>query len=382
MLHPDEIRRLCLRKYPAFLRAIIMEKGFFPLEIPFGQPSTTDEWEKLRRDIRTLAQDDIGYRIEWSEINTRRWGKQKLPRRVWFENEAEFLRAIHKEKEIDVFRCNVKLTRQMCPMLESWLLANTLRLVEFADSWLGLLKMCQYFLAHPFPKVYAREIQVEVGTKFVERHETILRGLLDHILPESAKVNAERFEERFGLRFDEPLIRFRLLDNSLRDRLHLSVDDLAVPLSQFRSQNWSHLTVVITENKMRTTFLTLPSIPNGLGIWGGGGAAELLKSVDWLSTCQIFYWGDIDVHGFHILSSLRRAFPMIKSVMMDESTLEQFRNYAVKAMPARYQDIGGLTKEEGQIYQTVNTEAVLLEQEKIPHSHASQMLSQALRYPG
>jgi hypothetical protein len=255
MLHPDEIRRLCLRKYPAFLRAVIMDERFFPLEIPFGQPSTTDGWETLRHEIRNLLQADVGYRIEWSEINTRRWGKQKLPRRVWFEDEAEFLRAINKDSEIHIFRDNVKLTRQMCPMLEGWLLANTLRLVEFADSWSDLLKVCKYFLVHPFPKIYAREIPVEVDTKFVERHQGILQSLLDHILPESAKVNADRFEERFGLRFDEPLIRFRLLDSGLKDRLHLPVDDLAVPLSQFRSRNWSHLTVVITENKMRTTFL-------------------------------------------------------------------------------------------------------------------------------
>ena len=69
-----------------------------------------------------------------------------------------------------------------------------------------------------------------------------------------------------------------------------TVEDLAVPLSQFRAFDWSDLAFLITENKM--TFLTLPPISRAIGIWGGGGAAELLTLVDWLAGCRHFYWGD------------------------------------------------------------------------------------------
>jgi hypothetical protein len=107
-----------------------------------------------------------------------------------------------------------------------------------------------------------------------------LRSLLDFVLPAAAIADTSRFEERFGLRYEEPPIRFRLLDPALKAPFCLPLDDLSVPLSQFRSLGWHSLTVLIVENKM--TFLTLPALPNTLGVFGGG-AAELLASVGWLA---------------------------------------------------------------------------------------------------
>lgn len=376
MLQPDDIARLCQRKYSAFLKAVVAKEAFFPLEVRFGRPSTTAEWETLRNEITTLVDGNLGYRIEWTETNTRRWGRQRFPERVWFENEREFLRAIRKDHETERLRVNLTLTREQCSQLEPWLSSNVMRVVEFADAWSGLLKVCCYFLAHPRPGLYTRELPVGVDTKFIERHQGILRSLLDFLLPESAKNESDRFEERFGLRFDEPLIRFRLLDAQLKSRLGLPVDDLAVPLSQFRALDLGDLTVLIAENKM--TFLTLPLTSDALGIWGGGGAAELLSSVDWLARCRLLYWGDVDVHGFHILSRLRRTFPTLASLMMNETTLDQFTHLAVVARPATYEDVSGLTEDEQRAYERVCAKMLLLEQEKIPHVHATREIESVL----
>lgn len=381
MLKPDEIQRLCQRKYPAFLKSVVTGEQFFPLEIRFGRPSTTGEWETLQREISALAKADLGYRIEWAEMNTRRWGRQKFPERVWFEDEDQFLKALHKHEEVECFRTNLALTREQCPELESWLPANAINLVEFSIVWPELLRVCRYFLANPRPGLYARELPIEVNTKFIEQHEGIIRKLFDFLLPDTAKNDTDHFEERFGLRYDEPLIRFRLLHPELKRRLSLPVDDLAVPLSQFRSLAWKGLTVLITENKMRTTFLTLPPLPNSLGIWGGGGAAELLASVNWLADCQLLYWGDIDVHGFHILSRLRRAFPNLASVMMDEITLNTFSKFIVTANEATYESVSHLSVEEQHAYLRVRTKKLLLEQEKIPHSYAAPLLSSLVEKP-
>jgi hypothetical protein len=188
--------------------------------------------------------------------------------------------------------------------------------------------------------------------------------------------DAERFEERFGLRYDEPQIRFRVLDPVLRSELHLIAMDMALPLSQFRDLEWPAMNVVVVENKM--TFLTLPVLPRALGVWGGGGAAELLTSVRWLARCQLFYWGDLDVHGFHILSRLRRAFPSLASVMMDEATLTQFRGFAVSAKESGYESVAGLTSDEQLVYEHIQLNRLLLEQEKVPHSHAVAQLEVAV----
>jgi hypothetical protein len=377
MLSPDDIERLCQRKYPAFLRAVVTGQPFFPLEIRFGRPSTTEEWEKLRCEISSLAKGNLGYRVEWTETNTRRWGRQKFPDRVWFEDELGFLKAVRKHAEVEQFRRNLALTREVCPALNDWLPGNVASMIEFSDAWADLLEVCRYFLGHPRPGLYARELPIAVDTKSVERHQGILRSLLDFLLPDSAKTEAERFEERFGLHYDEPLIRLRLLDPGLKRRLSMPLDDLSVPLTQFRALMWSGLAVLITENKM--TFLTLPSCENALGIWGGGGAAELLTSVPWLRECRLFYWGDLDVHGFHILSRLRRVFPHLASMMMDETTLKQFRQHAVKAKPANYEDVSALIDEERRAYESVAASVLLLEQEKIPHAQAATRISELLR---
>lgn len=369
MLSPDDIARLCGRRYPLFLASIVTGTPFFPLEIRFGRPATTNEWETLRREITALAGRHLGYRIEWAETNTRRWGRQRFPQRVWFENEADFLHAVQKRDEVERFRANLALSRNRCPELEPWLAPNAARLVEFSDVWPDLLNVGRYFMSNPHPGLYVRELPVAVDTKFVERHQGILRNLLDFLLPEHAKTRFERFEQRFGLRFDEPLVRFRLLDPELKWRTRLPVDDLATPLSQFRTLGWSHLTVLISENKM--TFLTLPPLPNALGVWGGGAAAELLSTVPWLTECRILYWGDIDVHGFHILSRLRAVFPTARSVMMSETVLERFSSFVVPARSATFDTLTGLTESEHRTYLHVQAENILLEQEKIPNSFAT-----------
>lgn len=159
------------------------------------------------------------------------------------------------------------------------------------------------------------------------------------------------------------------------------MDDLSVPLSQFRALAWNGMTILITENKMRTTFLTLPPAQNALGIWGGGGAVELLNSVNWLLNCRLLYWGDIDVHGFQILSRLRRVFPNLRSVMMDEKTLDRFSEFIVVAKDTSYGGVTHLTIEEHLACERVRTNRLLLEQEKIPHSYAAPLLSSLLNDP-
>jgi hypothetical protein len=372
MLSPDDIRAMGIRRYPSYLRALVMAEAFFPLKIPFGRPSTSDEWPRLQKEITALATGTVGYRIEWTTVNTRRWGEQRMPERVWFDDEATYLQALGKKAEVNTLRGLLALTHDVCPELKDWLPDNVLRVVEFASVWRELLFVCRYFLVNPRPGVYARELPIAVDTKFVERHEGILRNLLDFLLPDSAKTDAPRFEQRFGLKYEEPQIRFRVLGEAMPIAASLPFTDVAVPLSQFASLGWSDLTIVIVENKR--TFLSLPSLAGAVGIWGGGGAAQLLVGAPWLAACRLFYWGDLDVHGFHILSQLRRAFPELASVMMDTTTLERFEAQCGSGKPATYEEVRLLNAEELVVYQRVRSNGLLLEQEKVTHDYAVERL--------
>ena len=91
---------------------------------------------------------------------------------------------------------------------------------------------------------------------------------------------------------------------------------------------------------------------------------------------EIYYWGDIDVNGFDILSKLREYFPNTKSFLMDTITYQDYSHLAistditVKSMPIN------LTEDEADLFnflakkQTGNR----LEQERIPFSFVKECL--------
>src|ERR1700677_251432 len=114
MLSPDQIRDFCRRRYADFLRSIVTGDAFFPLEVRFGRPKAGDDYGKMNREIKMLAEADYGYRLEWSDRTFRVLGEQKIPSRVWFESEAGFLKILGKDREVELFRCNLELTQREC----------------------------------------------------------------------------------------------------------------------------------------------------------------------------------------------------------------------------------------------------------------------------
>jgi hypothetical protein len=85
------------------------------------------------------------------------------------------------------------------------------------------------------------------------------------------------------------------------------------------------------------------------------------------------------VHGFHILSRLRRAFPALVSVMMDLPTLERFESDWGVGKPAAYEEVAHLTEAERAAYDVVRGRSLLLEQERIPHDYCVERLGSAVR---
>jgi hypothetical protein len=168
MLSPEDIRRRALSRYHDFLRSIVNGSSFFPLQVRFGKPSATEDFDKLRREITALNEANLGCSIEWTEVNSRRWGKQRLPERVEFVDETSYLRAFGKSKEVLRFRENLALTRERCPALITLVEARPLDVIEFADVWPGLLEVCCYFQSRPRPNLYARELPLSVDTKFID----------------------------------------------------------------------------------------------------------------------------------------------------------------------------------------------------------------------
>jgi hypothetical protein len=126
-------------------------------------------------------------------------------------------------------------------------------------------------------------------------------------------------------------------------------------------------------------FLTLPRLPNSIGIWGAGEAVSLLSECRWLQSCRILYWGDIDVRGFEILSRLRTNFPRTQSLLMGEATLRRFQRLALPGNGSKPGTPDNLAPEEQGAFNTVLSENLKLEQEKLPPDAAKQALQAAIQ---
>ena len=81
------------------------------------------------------------------------------------------------------------------------------------------------------------------------------------------------------------------------------------------------------------------------------------------------YWGDIDTHGFAILSQLRARFAHVESVLMDHATLMAHPHaWGEEDAPIRH-DLPHLAPDEQAVYDSLRDNAIRpnlrLEQEKI-----------------
>lgn len=115
------------------------------------------------------------------------------------------------------------------------------------------------------------------------------------------------FERRFGFLYDEPSIRYRILDESI---LPCSgYRDVSVNSSEFARHDIQGChTVFITENKVNG--LAFPPFKGGVVIFGLGYGVGDVATAAWLREKRVIYWGDIDTHGYGILSMLRGKIPM------------------------------------------------------------------------
>jgi hypothetical protein len=378
MITPDEIVAKAARAYLPFLRAWVRGESFAPLAIPAGVPPA--DFRTLERAVAALLdgskeQLGFGYTVELQTRATRAHGNQSLPVRVHISSAEDMLQLAGKTEEFAAFVCDVALIRATLPELEAWIAANPQHVIEQHGVWLELLRVCAYFQANPRPNLYIRELPIAVHTKFIEHHVGILTRLLDALLPTDAiEASEKHFERRYGLRGDAPLVRLRLLDPSLQTRLGLPLTDVAAPAAQLAALPCAGLRCIVVENKM--VFLTLPTLPNTLAIFGSGFQIQLLSELPWLRQCPIWYWGDLDAHGFQILARLRALFPQVVSLMMDEKTFDAFHDFVVTGTPSSIMELPQLTHDEQALFVNLARASLRLEQERISQAYAARRIQE------
>jgi hypothetical protein len=178
VLSPQEILEVARGRWPAALRAEVAGEDFFPLAIPFGRPATTSDFAAIRAALTRLATAECGWNILWEEVDTRKWGKQRWPRRLSFDSIEGLAGGLHLTEQLEAFREAVALARARCASLEPWLRARAHKIPELLSDWKELISVCAFYDANPFPRCFARQLPIAVGTKFIEEHTGILAEML------------------------------------------------------------------------------------------------------------------------------------------------------------------------------------------------------------
>jgi hypothetical protein len=372
MLSPADILDLASRRWPAVLRAEAAGSKLFPLQIPFGRPRTTADFAVLQRDIAALAAAVLPWRIDWQDIQTRKWGRQRWPVRVGFESAENLAAALDRSTQLQKFREALRLTRDVCPALEPWLQLKADRILDHLEYWPGVVAVCRYFNDHPKPRCFPRQIPAQVGTKFIEEHSGVLRELLDVVVGDRVNHEASDFCDRFHLLTEAPQVRFKFLDEELQHGLNWPVAECTVPLPAFAAMIWSVDRVLVVEN--RDVFLCLPRIPRTVGVFGAGKAASLLPQCDWMTRTEIVYWGDCDESGYGILSALRVRFPQTRSVLMDDAAWALWKHLAIPGKRDPSVRHLHLNPAERAALNAAIAGPWMLEQEKIPPCEAERAL--------
>ncbi|MBX0332947.1 hypothetical protein K3G39_06830 [Pontibacter sp. HSC-14F20] len=367
MITVEEIKRKADKLYPEVLRCAVLGAPLFPKEIRANKKLSSD-FSAMSRQLAPLIAESkdrkgYGYSICYEQVKTRLHGVQDRPASIVFDTLEDYLRLTGKQRQYLAFLEDVSLILHRIPSLKAWVVQHVQHVLDHHGKWHDLLAVCDWFLqGHAPDRYYIRELPIPVHTKFIEEHKGLLRKLLDELVPHIVDPAATEFEKRFRLKFEQPCIRFRILDEQLF--LAGQLDDVSLPRDTFAALALPCEYVFVVENLMN--FLTFPQVLASIVIWGKGFAVESLKEAAWLSSKNICYWSDLDVQGFQMLSQLRSCFPQTKSMLMDSKVLQDYKEYIVKGTASNCLSLPHLTAEERDVLELLSAENLRLEQERIP----------------
>lgn len=378
----EEIKNFAEKKYFQVIDSVFNQVKIFPLVYDrFGKMDKSKlqkNFEQNQIEIKELIENSkkFNFEIIWEETNNRKIGVTKIPKSIQFIDLKFYLKFIQKESEFQILEEDFEKLISIFPELQLWLRVNIKELIPISSSLDKIISILSFFKNHPKPNLYIRELPIEgVDTKFIESNQKNLILLLDQILlKEYINENETNFEKRYYLKSKAILIRFRILDKTLNQNFPKEIFDLSIPIEEFQKLNFREETVFITENLIN--FLAFPKLKNSILILGGGYASSNLKYLKNISEKKIYYWGDMDSHGFQILSNLRFFFPQTQSIFMDKICYEMFQHLATNDNQKISSLPENLNSDEEKLFNYINSieKANQLEQEKIPFEYVIEVL--------
>jgi hypothetical protein len=379
MITPKEIQAKTEKAFFKVVSAYLKGENLFPWTVPSNKQITGTNYNEWKADLLPLHQQsknarNKGYTVEWKPklVNGT---KQSVPSKIYYETLDDFLFFIGRTTDYKKIEAANDLIVKTFPDLKEWAANNPAIILEHSQEWDELLSVCIYFVQHPPPhSFFIRELPIPVHSKFIEQNGTLLRKLLDLLLPQDWINSKENdFASRFGLKKLGVYTQIRILDDALKP--YLGFDECSLTLDDAGWLKWSPQKVFIIENQV--CFHTFPKVKNAVAIFGEGFKSRVSRHLPWLEKTDLYCWFDLDAAGFEMLNMIRQHYSNAKNFLMDEGTFKDFQVFAVQ--PERRQNsrhLELLTDKEQVLYQNIVTYNWRLEQERLSHAHVQSRLNE------
>jgi hypothetical protein len=388
---PDDVQKELKRRFKNRHREWLEASGEpdqlvdsgWPLEVNLGIP-TENQALKQVEDVRAWVSawqswNGVGS-LSWGERHWRKLGTQPVPEKLLLSGPREVAHWIGEADRWDRAQQRYKHLVGRWPQLSDKLSRYFAILADYSEvDYRRLIEMVAWIEKNPASDLYPRQLPVSgLDSKWLERRKGLLADLVDVVRGKSSSEGD--FFQRCGLKAPPQLIRLRILDDSLRQRVG-GLSDLSVTWDQLAELDLPVSNLFIVENLQ--TGLAFDDLPGSVVIMQLGYGVDVLGRLLWAARAHCIYWGDLDTHGFAILNRARSHLPGLKSVLMDEATLrshqdlwvEEKDQHAAETLPL-------LTDPEQAVYQAIKRNAwgqnVRLEQERIAWDVAWKRLQQAI----
>jgi hypothetical protein len=302
-------------------------------------------------DLDAGRRCDQRYRLLYRAVGGRLIGRNEVPSRAIVDTYEQAWALLGVSREVAALDRVLELTDD--PRARGWVLERPLKAVALVDEWPQVLAAVRWLDSARGSGVYLRQISAPgVDTKFIERHRSVLAAML------GVSTSSAGFLSQLGLAAKPELVRLRGWG---------PVSEVTLRLTDLASLDLDPATVLIVENEI--TFLSVALPARGLVIWGRGFDVGRLAALPWLKSARVFYWGDLDTHGFAILNQARSVVPGTRSILMDRDTLLTHRDRWVTEPVPTTARLDRLDGDEREVYEALVTDEfgarVRLEQERI-----------------
>jgi hypothetical protein len=268
------------------------------------------------------------------------------------------------------------------------------RIVDLDDyDFTTLLDATAWFRAHPRSGLTVRSVPVPgMHTKWLARHRGMVLACLG---TSTTPTDSSEFTEStgdtdpvdipaddldaLGLRPLPREIGVVLADPALRAVVG-DLRQISAPVDELADLQIHPDAVLIVENKEPA--LAWKDTTGLVVIHSLGNHLDVLTRLPWIPDDRCWYWGDLDRHGFTLLSRARTAVPGLTSLLMASDDIETYRSLGVVEGLNRYDPPDPtLSPAEARALAALQltAEYLRIEQERIPISHAEYALEQALK---